>query len=99
MGVIQMGIVTKIAQKPFSNDLKVAEVSNGFNFIRKFKEISSNPSEALEKLQQKLLSGHTFSPSELLSYQVMAHRFGLSIEVATKIADGISSSVRKLQTQ
>jgi len=70
-----------------------------YGFIRKLKELSLNPSQALEKLQQQVMNGKTFLPSELLSYQIMAQRFGLSIEVATKIADGISTSVRKLQNQ
>ena len=70
-----------------------------YGFIKKLKELSFNPSQALEKLQQQVLSGKTFAPTELLSYQIMAQRFGLTIEVATKIADGISTSVRKLQSQ
>lgn len=84
---------------PATGILKAPEIQKDYGFIQKFKDLTSNPAVALEKLQNKVFSGAKFSPSELLGYQIMAHRFGLSIEVATKIADGISTSVRKLQNQ
>ena len=57
-----------------------------------------NPSVALEKLSTQILTGKALSPQELLGYQMMAHKFSLSMEVATKVADGVAQSVRKLQS-
>lgn len=94
-----MSVIGKISPGSLPKEIKLPELSSDFSFIRKFKELSNNPAAALEKLQQRALSGVALTPSELLGYQVMAHRFGLSIEMATKIADGISTSVRKLQSQ
>lgn len=57
-----------------------------------------NPSIALEKLSNQILNGKALSPQELLGYQMIAHKFSLSMEVATKVADGVAQSVRKLQS-
>lgn len=60
--------------------------------------IMENPSVALERLSTHILNGKALSPQELLGYQMVAHRFSLSMEVATKVADGVAQSVRKLQS-
>jgi hypothetical protein len=60
--------------------------------------IMENPSVALERLSANILNGKALSPQELLGYQMVAHRFSLSMEVASKVADGVAQSVRKLQS-
>ncbi|MCS6961546.1 MAG: hypothetical protein NZT61_03460 [Deltaproteobacteria bacterium] len=55
--------------------------------------------KSLERIENMLISKKELAPQELLKYQVMAQRYQLQIEFATRVADGISNGVKRLQTQ
>ena len=51
----------------------------------------------LNEIQSSLLSDRKISSRELLMYQLKVGRFGLNVELVTKLAEGIVASVRKLE--
>lgn len=53
----------------------------------------------LDKIENQLIGNSEISPKELLRYQMLAQKFQLRIEFASRVADCINSGVRKLQTQ
>jgi len=48
--------------------------------------------------KEQILSGKTFSPKELLVYQIRASEFNLRVELLAKIADALLATTRKLQS-
>lgn len=59
---------------------------------------SESITNAFEKLENSLKVKKTWSPQELIHVQMQAHRLQLTVECTSKLADGISSTVRKLQS-
>lgn len=53
---------------------------------------------SLTTLGTRLLTRPSVSPRELLLYQVGVSRFALGVELASKIAESLSSTVRKFQS-
>jgi len=53
----------------------------------------------LEAIEKNLLSRQSFTPQDLIKYQVLAQKFHLKIELSTRVADGISAGIKRLQTQ
>ena len=60
---------------------------------------NSDPYTELLKLREGLAAGKTFTPHELLRYQITASNFGLRVELVSKLADGLLTTVKKLQSQ
>ncbi len=75
------------AIKPSSLAPKQAAPVNPINF------------RTLEKIERQILNRTDLTPKELLHYQIVAQKFQLQIEFATRIAEGISSGIKRLQTQ
>lgn len=56
-------------------------------------------SQSFHELRGRLMARDPLSPRELLALQIRAGEIGLSVELVSKIADGILGVVRRLQTQ
>jgi len=52
---------------------------------------------ALAAQRERLLRGGAISARELIAYQIKAGEFGLHVELISKVADGVLSTVRRLQ--
>ncbi|MBN8548195.1 MAG: hypothetical protein J0M12_02645 [Deltaproteobacteria bacterium] len=52
----------------------------------------------LLSLQSKISKSKSISARELIEYQVKASQFGLGIELVSKVAESVSASLRKFQT-
>ncbi len=56
--------------------------------------------EELQTLKSQLsVQGSELSPADLLQYQITAQRFGLRIELLSKLAESLNASSRKIQQQ
>ena len=51
----------------------------------------------IQAIEQRIKSGPVLSPQELISYQIKAGRFGLSVEMVSKLAEGMMATMRKFQ--
>ena len=51
----------------------------------------------MRQLQADLVSGRKISAPELLLYQIRIGQFGLRVELMSKVAEGLLSTVRKFQ--
>lgn len=52
----------------------------------------------LDRIENQLIGNTDISPKELLRYQILAQKFQLRIEFASRVADSINSGIKKLQT-
>ena len=48
-------------------------------------------------LQKEIMAGKNFTARDLLLYQIKVGRFGLQVELLSKVAEGMMTAVRKLQ--
>lgn len=53
--------------------------------------------EELQQIGQKLTANHSFSPRELLLYQIKASDYHLRVELVAKTAESMLGTVRKFQ--
>ena len=51
----------------------------------------------LERMRERLLTARSFTPQELLAWQIRAGQFGLRVELISKVAEGIMGAARRLQ--
>lgn len=52
----------------------------------------------LNHLQKNLISGAKVAPEKLLLYQIKVGQFGMRVELVSKIAESMLSTVRRLQS-
>lgn len=64
----------------------------------KTQKFESNLFDAFQKLESKLSTKKIWTPQELLQTQMQAHRLQLTVECTAKLAEGISATVKKLQS-
>ncbi|MCB0337337.1 MAG: hypothetical protein KDD62_13565 [Bdellovibrionales bacterium] len=50
------------------------------------------------QLEQAMLAGRSLKPNELLMHQIRAQQFHLKVELASKAAESLLTTVRKLQS-
>jgi hypothetical protein len=50
-------------------------------------------------MSQRILAGQSLSLPQMLAFQSQAHQINLRVELCAKAADGLLTSVRKLQQQ
>ena len=55
--------------------------------------------QGLDQMQSHILDGNKVSHQDLLLYQIQVYRLGMHVELYAKAAEGLSASVRKLQSQ
>lgn len=79
--------------------LKMDVPKGGVSFNEVLKGLKSDPHTELIKLREGLLAGKAFTPQELLRYQIVAGNFGLRVELVSKVADGLLTTVKRLQNQ
>jgi len=53
----------------------------------------------LEAIEKNLINKKSFEPQDLIKYQLLAQKFHLRIEFSTRVADGVSAGIKRLQTQ
>lgn len=85
------GAVSDAPQNPAVKapfDIKAAEQLLGVDLHR---EIVLNRTQAL--------GGATFNARELLAYQIKAGELSLRVEMLSKVADSLTGTIRKLQSQ
>jgi len=51
----------------------------------------------LERMRERLLTARSFTPQELLAWQIRAGQFGLRVELISKVAEGVMGAARRLQ--
>lgn len=61
--------------------------------------IPKDPFMAMKEISQAASSGKTFSPKELLMFQIKANEFGVHVELVSKVSESANASMRKLQQQ
>lgn len=54
--------------------------------------------DKLLHFREAILSGKNFNPQQLISYQILASEIGVKVELLSKIAEGVMSTARKLQS-
>lgn len=59
----------------------------------------THPPHSFSAIRERLLHGSAISPRELITLQIRAGEIGLSVELVSKIADGILGTAKRLQTQ
>lgn len=59
---------------------------------------SKNGFGELQQLQQKILKTQNPTARDLLLYQVRAAQFGMGVELVSKIAESVSATIRKFQS-
>lgn len=86
------GTVPSSPVRPFSEVLSRTKSEGVWSLV-------ANPAlfRELTALQQRVLQSKTIEPRDLLIYQVKASQFGLGIELLSKLAEAVSSSIRKFQ--
>ncbi len=52
----------------------------------------------LAALRRKVLTAKSVSPGDLILYQVKASEFGLGVELVSKVAESMATTVRKFQS-
>ena len=62
-------------------------------------KIPKDPFKAMQVVAEAALKGKTFSPEQLLLFQVRANEFGMQVELVSKVAESANSSMKKLQQQ
>ncbi len=95
MKVTPTGMASPV--KPVSTQAQDSKVS--------FKDVMNRvDGGTLGKLQQELntftqgvMNGKVFSPKDLIVYQIKAGQFGLGVELVSKLAESVSSTVKKLE--
>lgn len=83
------------------NTIKAEESGQTFKEImNSLQREASNSSQIKEfrELDAKLQRGGAISPRELISYQIKISEFGLRVELVSKLAESLSSTVRRLQS-
>lgn len=74
-----------------------------FSFTELYRSIRGDaptqPPHSFFAMRERLLHGGALSPRELIALQIRAGEIGLSVELVSKIADGILGTARRLQTQ
>lgn len=53
----------------------------------------------IRTLQQNLLNGKGLTARELIFYQIKAGQFNLRVELFSKVAEGLVSTIKKFQNQ
>ena len=74
-------------------------LSSKGNGSKKAFTIPKDPFMAMKKLSQAASSGKTFTPKELLMFQIKANEFGVHVELVSKVSESANASIRKLQQQ
>ncbi len=90
--------IANVGQKNVSETSPVPKV----NFAEVLKGVSQgggqdNIHADLVKLSYAIHSGKNISARELLFYQIRAGQFGLQVEMASKLGESLSSTIRKLE--
>ena len=90
-----------------SKSLK-APTPGGKSFQHTLEQVKSAPAlpsekrvdtyEKLIQFREAILSGKTFAPQQLISYQILASELGIKVEMISKVAEGAMSAARKLQS-
>lgn len=86
--------VGNLSEKP-----RLETKTQKLSFESVLKETKTDPYTELIKLREGLNTGKVFTPQELLRYQITASNFGLRVELVSKVADGLLTSIKKLQNQ
>ncbi|MCB0338506.1 MAG: hypothetical protein KDD53_02830 [Bdellovibrionales bacterium] len=68
---------------------------SGIKFSDLFQE--KGLSQDLSKVRQAIVDGKMLNSRDLLLYQIRASNFHLRVEMASKVAESFSATVRKLQ--
>jgi hypothetical protein len=91
---------------PINGPAAVSQVVNKAEPAKQtFKEVMSQvDTNTLNSLQrdlnnfsQGIMSGKTYSSKDLIVYQIKAGQFGLGVELVSKLAESVSSTVKKLE--
>ncbi|MCS6893231.1 MAG: hypothetical protein NZO16_01470 [Deltaproteobacteria bacterium] len=88
--MVSINTLGKIQETP-STTVRPAKEDSKIKFSFNYK--------TLERIENHILRQRDWKPQELLSYQIMAQKFQLQIEFATRIADGLNHALKRLQTQ
>lgn len=72
------------------NETKAEQLWTALTNPASFKELGA--------LQSRILQSRSVSPRELILYQVKASHFGLGIELVSKVAESVSASIKKFQS-
>jgi len=62
---------------------------------------SSGFSELYEQVlafEKRVVGGEQLLPKDLILYQIKASRLGLGVELVSKVAEALSATIRKLQS-
>lgn len=91
---------------PINGPAVVAQATNKAAPVKQtFKEVmnqvDANSLNSLQKdlnsFTQGIMSGKTYSSKDLIVYQIKAGQFGLGVELVSKLAESVSSTVKKLE--
>ncbi len=55
--------------------------------------------QSIDQMQSQIVDGAKMSHQDLMRYQIQVYRLGMHVEMYSKVAEGLSASVRKLQGQ
>ena len=54
--------------------------------------------DTVQQMEQQVLGGKDVSTKDLIVFQITAQRFGMHIELVTKVAESVSGTIKKFQT-
>jgi hypothetical protein len=87
IGMVKESVQT-IGQKGSFNEV-LKGVSSGNDIISLQKD--------LKTFTEGVVSGKSFSPRDLIIYQIKAGQFGLGVELVSKVAESASATIKKLE--
>ena len=74
------------------------EVGNTKDFLGIKQSLQQEDAFAeISNVEKQIVSGKEFSPKELLGYQIKVARFGIRVELTSKVAEGVLGTVRRLE--
>lgn len=87
IGMVKESVPAVGQQNSFKDVLKGLSSSNDIVSLQK----------DLKTFTEGIVAGRSFSPRDLILYQIKAGQFGLGVELVSKVAESASATIKKLE--
>lgn len=87
IGMVKETLPTAGQQTSFKDVLKGVSSANDIVSLQK----------DLKSFTDGVVSGKSFSPRDLILYQIKAGQFGLGVELVSKVAESAGATIKKLE--